>query len=1252
LVGIRAPISALLLAVVSLTGGMGCEILATVDRNDIDQGFGGAGGQGGDVGAGGMGGSAGAGGGECAAAEECPGTDTDCQTRTCSNGVCGFEYAPSGTSTMDQTPGDCLTSVCDGMGGTTVENADADILDDGNPCTEDTCSAGQPSNAPLMAGAACSDGGLGKLCDGAGQCVECLGAADCSSQVCMMSQCVAESCADSVKNGAETDIDCGGAECAPCADAKKCGAATDCLSGVCKAGVCQAPTCSDKVKNGAETDADCGGSCSPCGPGLGCAQDADCVGGSCSGSMCLPTCTDQVKNANETDVDCGGPQCSTCPDGETCAVGSDCVSAVCSSGVCQASLCSDAVKNGAETDIDCGGPVCGPCGAGLACGAAADCSSVVCAGGVCAAATCLDAVKNGSESDIDCGGPDCVKCADSFNCGSGGDCLNGVCIDGECAPATCADKIKNGSETDVDCGGPCNDCAPLEGCSSAADCSSGICSNGTCQVPSCSDTVKNGAESDVDCGGQACVSCATGKACKSGLDCGSGICTNSVCAAPVCGDSIKGGAEQCDDGNVVNGDCCSSTCALEPACQFEVETNDTPALSLAKATFPVPSLIQARIQPVGEVDFFAIQIPTVMDVAIETFETWAPGTCPKIDTIMELWGPNGMTSLATDDDDGVGYCSYINPVSDLAVRQLMPGTYYVYVREYQFGGLGDAVIPAYSVKVTALSKCGNGIKEGYEVCDDGNQNNADACSNLCKPVTSQEVEPNNTCATANGPITALVGGSSLHKGAIAPVGDNDWFSFTLPATADVIFETFDANGPGGCAGIDTEIQVFKSDCVTPLGPAKDIGGIASCAKLNPTVDAQVRHLPAGKYYVRVNEYQNNATILGYTLQANITALCGNGVKEGFEKCDGGPLCDANCDPIPICGDGAIDAPETCDDGNTASNDGCSATCMLEPGFYCQPIPGGVCASICGDATVVGAEQCDDGNVANGDLCDSACSTELPPAAEVDPNDTFADADARASDPTPVLISGVSTMVAGAISPAADLDTYKVSLAADSVVRFEVFDGTGNDCPAGVTTTLTLFNAAQAQILTDNASGIQTCSAIVAFLPAGSYYVRVEETGNNASIAAYRLQVRVLTSVGAESEANETTATADPLGGKPEVFVLGSHQVNADSDMFAILVPPGRSLRAEIIEGSAAETCDGYGIDSRLTLYNPAGMQLVEDDNAGRGFCSLIDGTGAAPLHGAAKNLPGGTYYLQVRASTFAPAGAGGQFDYRLAISIR
>jgi hypothetical protein len=118
-----------------------------------------------------------------------------------------------------------------------------------------------------------------------------------------------------------------------------------------------------------------------------------------------------------------------------------------------------------------------------------------------------------------------------------------------------------------------------------------------------------------------------------------------------------------------------------------------------------------------------------------------------------------------------------------------------------------------------------------------------------------------------------------------------------------------------------------------------------------------------------------------------------------------------------------------------------------------------------------------------------------------------------------------------------------------------------------------------------------------------------------------------------------------------VFIFGSHQVNADTDYFAVSVPDGWSVRAELIEG-AAETCESGGVDSIVTLFDAGGFQIAVDDDRGRGFCSLLDGTGASPQYAGAHALVGGMYYLRVQASPSAQIGAAGQFDYRLAVTLR
>ncbi|MFA6255020.1 MAG: polymorphic toxin-type HINT domain-containing protein [Patescibacteria group bacterium] len=67
--------------------------------------------------------------------------------------------------------------------------------------------------------------------------------------------------------------------------------------------------------------------------------------------------------------------------------------------------------------------------------------------------------------------------------------------------------------------------------------------------------------------------------------------------------------------------------------------------------------------------------------------------------------------------------------------------------------------------------------------------------------------------------------------------------------------------------------------------------------------------------------------------------------------------------VPVCGNNIKDPGEECDDGNTVSGDGCSATCQLEVG--------------CGDGSLDPVtEECDDNNITSGDCCSADCKNEL------------------------------------------------------------------------------------------------------------------------------------------------------------------------------------------------------------------------------------------------------------------------------------
>ncbi len=141
-------------------------------------------------------------------------------------------------------------------------------------------------------------------------------------------------------------------------------------------------------------------------------------------------------------------------------------------------------------------------------------------------------------------------------------------------------------------------------------------------------------------------------------------------------------------------------------------------------------------------------------------------------------------------------------------------------------------------------------------------------------------------------------------------------------------------------------------------------------------------------------------------------VCGNARVEGTEACDDGNLivadgCSATCQiesnytctaiagtrstctrlgTTASCGNGSLETPEVCDDGNTVSGDGCTNLCQSEMGFSCTGAAGSrsVCTSIspptpppsgCGNSRREGTEVCDDGNLVPGDGCNASCQTE-------------------------------------------------------------------------------------------------------------------------------------------------------------------------------------------------------------------------------------------------------------------------------------
>ncbi len=402
------------------------------------------------------------------------------------------------------------------------------------------------------------------------------------------------SCTDGVEDGSETGIDCGGPQClARCPTGGGCTTGSDCQSMVCDptAFHCEAPTCTDGVKNGAETDVDCGGSaCSPCGNQRGCDVASDCVSMLCAMMKCIaPSCTDHVKDGNETDVDCGGPDCSPCATGDGCLAMRDCVSGdycastmTCAAQGALGAMCAadDACGSGnCVDDVCCDTPAasCDGCKACNLAGSVGTCSNVPLGSDPHAACTANAAMCEAEtcQGDGTCALTDGTSCAPT-TCTAATQtsyaCAAMVCVPTtlSCAPYTCSGTACAGTcASDIDCSGGdyCNasgDCVPEKvvgsACDEATDCRSSPCAeclgSGGCVDGYCCNTACTGAcQTCAMAGGSTengqCANASTGSAGQP--TCAPYVCngTGATCPAGCASDSACATADYCDE----NGHC-------------------------------------------------------------------------------------------------------------------------------------------------------------------------------------------------------------------------------------------------------------------------------------------------------------------------------------------------------------------------------------------------------------------------------------------------------------------------------------------------------------------------------------------------------------------------------------------------------------------------------------------------------------------------------------------------------------------------
>jgi len=457
---------------------------------------------------------------------------------------------------------------------------------------------------------------------------------------------------------------------------------------------------------------------------------------------------------------------------------------------------------------------------------------------------------------------------------------------------------------------------------------------------------------------------------------------------PLCGNGELDAGEVCDDGNVVSGDGCASTCNSEEYCGNGV----------------LDVVVGEQCEDGNAVDgdgcssdclLEALEFPYCGDGTQDPGEECDDGGNDPGDGCgpgcwIEGCG-NGFLDPGEECEDGN---AFDGDGCDSACAIEVPPAYCgdglpAFGEECDDGNTdpGDGCGPSCLVE-----DCGNGVLDPGEECEDGNATNGDGCNTLCELEPPDVVPPE----CGNGVPEP---GEECDDGGTDP-GDGCGPHCTLEVCGNGILdygevcEDGNTDGGDGCAANCLSAEVCGNDILDVGEGCDDHNNLPGdgCSPL-----CTVESLSCGDGVLDPGEgCDDGNTDPGDGCGDDcILETCGDGRVQAGEQCDDGDDDDTDWCPstcrVAVCGDTFIHANEECDDGNTVPGDGCSARCTVEfcgdgwldPGEACDDgntndIDGcAECAlATCGDGHVhAGVEKCDDGNNDDGDGCAANCLSD-------------------------------------------------------------------------------------------------------------------------------------------------------------------------------------------------------------------------------------------------------------------------------------
>jgi cysteine-rich repeat protein len=372
-----------------------------------------------------------------------------------------------------------------------------------------------------------------------------------------------------------------------------------------------------------------------------------------------------------------------------------------------------------------------------------------------------------------------------------------------------------------------------------------------------------------------------------------------------CGNGVAESPENCDDGNMVLGDGCDTSCMLEPGGIVDDCPGSTFVLS-------GPPNAPRKLSIVGNTKGKATsQSPTS---CLGSGPNDVYGITPDIAGSMKVSlvaaFDNATLHVRSDCDSSTAQLDCIEglePFDFLSVNvPVLPNqTFYVIV-DGQSSTASLQNFGPYSLQIEITpAACGNDALDGNEECDDGNAAVGDGCDATC--ALESAGTDNDVCPGATLALVSTTGGTE---------------SGVVTASTELLVGDYQAKSTTCASKLAKDAVYAVTPTISGTLTATVNGQFDSAVYVQKVCGSTVDELICGDKFDG-----NSAESVGAPVLANQTYYV---VVDSSLSTQQGVF-ELAVNVVPgVCGNGIIDGGEDCDDSNALAGDGCDATCKLEP----------------------------------------------------------------------------------------------------------------------------------------------------------------------------------------------------------------------------------------------------------------------------------------------------------------------------------